>query len=159
MLAQLPQDARMSNRIRLRKPQSTGCTFLRLRKASRRVSQVYDQALAPFGLTTTQFGLLGHLVHYDGIGIGALAEKLVMDPTTLTRNIRPLERQGYVVPAADPLDRRARRLHITAEGRRAHASAQPAWASAQQHVEEMLGERDALVLNRMLDRVLERLAK
>lgn len=149
----------MSPRTRPQKPQSSSCTFLRLRKASRRVSQIYDQALAPLGLTTTQFGLLGHLVRFDGIGIGALAEKLVMDPTTLTRNIRPLERQGYVVLAPDPIDRRARRLHITASGRKVHAMAQPAWAEAQHNLEQTLGGRDALVLNRMLDRVLERLAK
>ena len=85
---------------------SSGCTCMRLRKASRRVSQIYDRSLEPLGLTVTQFSLLGHLGSFDGIGIGALAEKLVMDPTTLTRNLRPLQRQGFVVLAADPHDRR-----------------------------------------------------
>jgi DNA-binding MarR family transcriptional regulator len=98
-------------------------------------------------------------VRFEGIGIGALAEKLVMDPTTLTRNVRPLERQGYIALAPDPLDRRARRLHITDSGRKAHAIAQPAWAAAQRNLEQTLGGRDAQVLNRMLDRVLERLSK
>ena len=50
------------------------------------MTQIYDQHLEPFGLTVTQFSLLGHIRSFDGIGIGALAEKLITDPTTLTRN-------------------------------------------------------------------------
>ena len=69
--------------------ETLGCTCMRLRKASRRMSQIYDHSLEAAGMTVTQYGLLGHLARYDGIGIGALAEKLIMDPTTLTRNLRP----------------------------------------------------------------------
>ncbi|TMJ50408.1 MAG: winged helix-turn-helix transcriptional regulator [Alphaproteobacteria bacterium] len=110
------------------------------------------------GLTITQFGLLAHLRVLDGIGVGALAEKLVMDPTTLTRNLRPLQRRGFVVLAPDPDDRRSRSLHLTEQGREALRAARPAWARAQRHVEEVLGNADAAVLNSALDRVLERLA-
>ena len=99
------------------KPRASGCTCMRLRKASRRVSQIYDRSLEPLGLTVTQFGLLGNLDRLDGISIGDLAGRLVMDPTTLTRNLRPLERQGFVVFAPDPNDRRSRCLHLTAAGR------------------------------------------
>jgi DNA-binding MarR family transcriptional regulator len=52
-------------------------------------------------LTVTQYSVLGHLVTFDGISIGELAEKLVMDPTTLTRNLRPLEREGLVAAMPD----------------------------------------------------------
>lgn len=140
------------------KPGSSGCTCLRLRKASRLVSQIYDRSLEPLGLTVTQFSLLGYLSRLDGISIGVLAEKLVMDPTTLTRNLRPLERQGYAVLAPDPHDRRSRCLHLTASGRDVHRQAKPAWARAQRHVDKALGDTDAPGLNAMLDRVLERLA-
>jgi len=139
-------------------PASFGCTCLRLRKAARRITQVYDGYVAPLGLTITQFGLLAHLRVLDGIGVGALAEKLVMDPTTLTRNLRPLRRRGFVVLAPDPDDRRSRSLHLTEQGREALRAARPAWARAQRHVEEILGNADAAVLNSALDRMLERFA-
>src|SRR5437868_15546237 len=89
-------------------PASFGCTCLRLRKAARRITQIYDGYVEPFGLTITQFGLLAHLRAHSGIGIGELAEKLVMDPTTMTRNLRPLARKRLVLlePAAN--DRRYR---------------------------------------------------
>jgi len=135
-----------------------GCTCLRLRKASRRVSQIYDQHLEPFGLTVTQYGVLGHLVTFNGISIGELAEKLVMDPTTLTRNLRPLQRQGLLAVKTDRRDRRARSLELTANGRKVFERAKPGWARAQEHVEELFGERETPALNAVLDRVLEKLA-
>jgi len=135
-----------------------GCTCLRLRKASRRVSQIYDQHLEPFGLTVTQYGLLVHLATFEGISIGDLAEKLVMDPTTLTRNLRPLERQGLVAVRPDRRDRRARSLQLTASGRKVFEKAKPGWVRAQRHIERVFGELETPALNAALDRVLERLA-
>ena len=137
---------------------SRGCTCLRLRKASRRVSQIYDQHLEPFGLTVTQYGVLGHLATFDGISIGELAEKLVMDPTTLTRNLRPLERQGLVAVKPERRDRRARSLQLTASGRKVFERAKPGWVRAQRHIERVFGELETPALNAVLDRILERLA-
>ena len=134
------------------------CTCLRLRKASRRVSQIYDRYLASFGLTVTQYGVLGHVVSFDGISIGALAEKLFMDPTTLTRNLSPLQRLNLVVVKPDRHDRRSRRLHVTPSGRKAFARAKPGWSRAQRHIERALGEVETPALNATLDRVLEKLA-
>lgn len=131
---------------------------MRLRKASRRVSRIYDHSLEPFGLTVTQFGVLSYLDKLDGVSIGSLADKLAMDPTTLTRNIKPLERQGFVVLAADPEDGRSRRLHLAAAGRKRLKDARPAWVRAQRHVDKMLGDIDAPDLNSVLDRFVERLA-
>jgi DNA-binding MarR family transcriptional regulator len=148
----------MRSGSRLQRPKSVGCSCLRLRKAARRVSQLYDKALQPWGLTVTQYGLLGHIGALDGVGVGALAGKLVMDPTTLTRNLKPLLEHGHVVLAPDPRDRRARRLYLSEAGRRAFQRAKPAWARAQLSLERALGEEDAPILNAVLDRVLERLA-
>src|SRR5438046_7461249 len=106
-------------------PASFACTCLRLRKDARRITQVYDGYVEPFGLTITQFGLLAHLRVLDGISVGALAEKLVMDPTTLTRNLRPLEREGLVRLERDPADRRSRTLHLTDQGRETLRAARP----------------------------------
>jgi DNA-binding MarR family transcriptional regulator len=88
-----------------------------------------------------------------------LAEKLIMDPTTLTRNLRPLQQKGLVALAADPRDRRARRLHLTAAGRQAFEDAKPAWARAQRQIEQALGAAETPALNAALDRVLEKLAE
>ena len=136
-----------------------GCTCMRLRKASRRVTQIYDRGLGEAGLTVTQYGILGQLRRYDGIGIGALAEILIMDPTTLTRNLRPLERQGLVATKPDRRDRRSRCLHLTAQGRAAFNNAIPAWRRAQRRLEEALGGSEAAALNAALDHVIERLAE
>src|SRR6202049_1003878 len=137
---------------------SFGCTCLRLRKAARRITQIYDGYVEPFDLTITQFGLLAHLRVLDGISVGALAETLVMDPTTVTRTLRPLERKALVAMDPDPDDRRSRSLRLTEQGREVLRAARPAWARAQHHVEEVLGNADAAVLNGALDRMLERFA-
>src|SRR5579883_1947138 len=72
------------------------CNCLALRQAARHVSQFYDQLLAPSGLRTTQFSILGKLRHLGPLTINALAKELVMDRTTLGRNILPLEREGLI---------------------------------------------------------------
>jgi DNA-binding MarR family transcriptional regulator len=149
----------MASKIAPSKAKTLGCTCMRLRKASRRISQIYDHSLEAAGMTVTQYGLLGHLARFDGICIGALAEKLIMDPTTLTRNLRPLERQGFVAMKSDRRDKRSRCLHLTASGRAAFESAKPAWVRAQRHIEKALGGSEASALNAALDRVLERLAE
>ena len=147
----------MESKIASSRPKTLGCTCMRLRKASRRLSQIYDHSLERAGMTVTQYGLLGHLAKFDGIGIGALAERLIMDPTTLTRNLRPLERQGFVVTKSDRRDKRSRCLHLTASGRAAFESAKPAWVRAQRHIEQALGGAETSALNAALDRVLEKL--
>jgi DNA-binding MarR family transcriptional regulator len=131
---------------------------MRLRKASRRVTQIYDRGLEAAGLTVTQYGVLGQLRRYDGIGIGALAEILIMDPTTLTRSLRPLERQGLVTMKPDRRDRRSRCLHLTPKGSAAFENAIPAWRRVQRQLEEALGGAEAAALNAALDHVIARLA-
>jgi DNA-binding MarR family transcriptional regulator len=138
---------------------TSGCICFRLRKAARCVTQIYDQHLEPLGLTITQYGLLGHILSNDGIGIGALAEMVIMDPTTLTRSLRPLQRKGLVALAQDPQDRRSRRLYLTDKGREAFAEAKPAWKRAQEQIEDALGDAQTAVLNTVLDVAVERLAK
>jgi DNA-binding MarR family transcriptional regulator len=151
--------ADMESKTAPSKAKNLGCTCMRLRKASRRVTQIYDRSLEPAGMTVTQYALLGHLARFDGIGIGALAEKLAMDPTTLTRNLRPLERQAFVTMKPDRNDKRSRCLHLTAGGRAAFENAKPAWVRAQRHIEKVLGGAESSALNAALDRVLERLAE
>ena len=140
-------------------PRVSGCTCMRLRKATRRVSQIYDRHLEPAGLTITQYGLLAYLVATGETTIGALAEKLAMDPTTLTRNLRPLVRQGLVVHEPDRRDRRVRCVSLSAAGREAFENARPLWRAAQNQITAVIGDAETSALHAHLDQVLARLAE
>lgn len=125
------------------------CLNFNLRKADRAVSQVYDKALAGSGLKSTQFMLLNGVALSGGASISTLAEAMVMDRTTLTRNLAPLERDGLIaiVPGAD---RRTRAVEITAKGRARLESTLPLWHAAQRRLTRALGTANA-------DRLLEQL--
>ncbi|WP_040580172.1 MarR family winged helix-turn-helix transcriptional regulator [Methyloferula stellata] len=135
------------------------CTCLRLRKATRRVTQIYDQMLAPAGLTVAQFSLLARLWPEESLSIGELAEALVTDPTTLTRNLKPLIERGLLQAVNDAEDRRRRMIALTDAGRAIIPVAYPLWRKAQEQLAELLGARDIASLNSALDRSLERLAR
>jgi DNA-binding MarR family transcriptional regulator len=131
---------------------------LRFRKAARRVSQLYDCCLEAYGLTITQYGLLAHIRRLDGVSIGALATELVMDPTTLTRNLRPLQKRNLVVLVVAEDDKRTRSLQLTAGGRALLKEARPGWEAAQRKMAEVLAE-DLAPLSDTIDRMLEKLAR
>jgi DNA-binding MarR family transcriptional regulator len=133
------------------------CTCLRLRKAARRVTQIYDQMLEPAGLTLTQFSLLAHLYAGEGRSVGDLAEALVTDPTTLTRNLKPLVDRRLVKIHQDEDDRRRRVIALTPAGQGLLPVAYPLWRKAQAHVARLLGESETARLNKTLDRSLGRL--
>jgi DNA-binding MarR family transcriptional regulator len=114
------------------------CAGFNLRRASRAVTQHFDHALAPLGLRTTQFTLLSALALGGPVGISALAHGLVMDRTTLTRNLRLLRDAGLVAAQRAPAGREVR-FQLTEAGRDALARAIPAWRQAQQGIVEAFG--------------------
>ncbi len=118
------------------------CLCFNLRKAARAVTQLYDAALEPAGLRATQFSLLAVLDGRDPVTITDLARAMVMDRTTLTRNLRPLEKQGLVAIAPGD-DRRTREVSLTRRGRRTLATAVPRWRHAQTRMLDTLGDRRA----------------
>ena len=105
-------------------PRVAECTCLAVRQAARRITQFYDQHLAPFYLRTTQFSILAKLKQLGPMTINALADELVMDRTTLGRNILPLEREGLISVAPGRTDRRSKELRLTK--RASSGSAPPA---------------------------------
>jgi DNA-binding MarR family transcriptional regulator len=110
--------------------------------ATRAVSRVYDEALAPFGLRTTQYSILARLDADGPATVGRLAARLVMDRTTLAREARPLVAAGLA--AEEPgADRRQRILSLTEEGRSRLEAARPGWREAQRLVRERLGRERA----------------
>jgi DNA-binding MarR family transcriptional regulator len=132
------------------------CTCSRLRRAGRRVTQLYDRALEPASLTIGQFGLLAYLATVDstktaGIAIGSLADARGMDPTTLTRNLKPLVADGLIVAAADPHDRRVRAVAISPSGRAKFRAAAPLWQSAEAQLGTLLGAETLAALNALLE--------
>jgi DNA-binding MarR family transcriptional regulator len=106
------------------------CNCLSLRQATRRVTQLYDQALAPVGLRATQFSLLLQTEALGPIALQPLAEVMVMDRATLGHNVRPLLGRGLVQLEVGR-DRRSRELSITQAGRDLLAEARALWRQAQ----------------------------
>ena len=130
------------------------CACFNLRKASRTVTQLYDEILQPSGLLATQFTLLVAIALAGSVTITHLAEELVMDRTTLTRNLKPLERQG-LIEIAPGQDQRTRVVTLTASGREALVKAIPLWEQAQASVVEGLGQnRWSTLLSNLSDTVL-----
>ena len=116
------------------------CTCFNLRKASRAVTQLFDEKLKPSGLLATQFTILVAISVAGNGTMNNLAKGLVMDRTTLTRNLKPLEKQGLIVIQPGE-DQRVRVVSLTDEGRAALAKALPLWDEAQAYVVEGLGQQ------------------
>src|SRR5262249_9770728 len=114
-------------------------------------------SLEGVGLTSTQFSLMAYLFAQDELSIGELAELLVTDPTTLTRNLRPLEREGYLRIVPGDSDRRRRDVTLSEEGRAVFRKAVPLWRAAQARVAQALGASSLAALNGSLDHALDRL--
>ena len=130
------------------------CNCFALRAAARHVTQFYDQVLAPTGLRTTQFSILAKLKRKGPLTINALAQEMVMDRTTLGRNILPLERDELIriEPAAS--DRRAKELHLTKAGEKRLEAARKRWSVAQARFEDSFGAMRAADLRTSLRAVV-----
>src|SRR3546814_20285961 len=102
------------------------CTCAVLRRATRRLTQVYDEGMRPSGLKLTQYSVLNILAQAENPSITDLADRLMMDRTTLTRNLRPLEKAGWV-PIGRGRDARSRALTLTEIGRRNQEAPRPGW--------------------------------
>jgi DNA-binding MarR family transcriptional regulator len=126
------------------------CNCLALRQAARHVTQFYDHHLVPTGVRTTQFSILAKLEGLGPITINALAEDMVMDRTTLGRNIQPLEREGLIAVAQGRADRRSKELQQTDAGTARLRAARKAWAEAQTQFEKSFGRKRASDLRAIL---------
>jgi DNA-binding MarR family transcriptional regulator len=116
------------------------CACFSLRKAARAVTTLYDDVLRPTGLRATQFALLTIAHALGSMTVTQLAEHAVIDRTTLTRNLRALERRG-LVRIREGKDRRVREVQMTARGQEAWSSAVPLWFEAQSRITKGLGEK------------------
>ena len=120
------------------------CICLHAQRAARALARRFDTALRPFGLTNGQFSLLMSLNRAEPPTVGSVADLLAMDRTTLTANLKPLERRGLVRSTTDEADRRVRRLELTQEGMALLVAAVPVWRREHAAIEGDLPDAERL---------------
>ena len=114
------------------------CLCLHVQRAARALARRFDEVLRPLELTQGQFSLLTSLNRPEPPSIGSVAALLAMDRTTLTANLKPLERRGLVKVSVDKEDKRSRRLTITTAGRALLSKAYPVWKKAHAETERLI---------------------
>jgi DNA-binding MarR family transcriptional regulator len=130
------------------KPQ--GCTNLKLRQLMRRVAQLYDAEVGKTGLRGTQYSLLSYVCKLGPIRPVDLARAIKVDPSTLSRNLRPLVGAGWIAMEPGP-DARSRMVVATDAGRDKRQEAQRRWRVAQEQLNATLGTRRVLALHALID--------
>ena len=138
-----------------RQPNLTDCNCLAVRQAARYVTQLYDRHMAEIGLRTSQYGILARLQRLGPMTINQLAGELVMDRTTLGRNIRPLERDGLITITRGRSDRRIKQLQLTAAGEERFRAARGTWVEAQCSFETGFGPERSAQLRGLLHALVE----
>jgi DNA-binding MarR family transcriptional regulator len=114
------------------------CLCLHVQRAARALARRFDEALRPLALTNGQFSLLMSLNRPEPPSIGSVAALLAMDRTTLTANLKPLERRGLVTVTVDEADKRSRRMTLTSTGRALLAAAVPIWKRTHAAIDRLL---------------------
>ena len=128
------------------------CTCSALRQASRHLTRLYDEALASVGLGINQFSILSKLESLGPQTLNGLADRLVMDRSTLARLLRPLEERDLVSVAVSEQDRRHRRIALTHTGAALMREARPLWVAAEKRFQIVFGAEPALDLRMALKR-------
>lgn len=132
---------------------SLPCLCATLRRLTRVVTQIYDDALRPDQLRVTQFTLLQVIEMRKEVTPSQLGELLGLDNTTLSRSLKPLEASGWIVSTLGD-DRRARSLKLTAAGNGLMRKVRPAWQKAQRRLQNQLAQHGAAGLSSTADRAL-----
>jgi DNA-binding MarR family transcriptional regulator len=131
-------------------PQDVVCHATHLRKATRRITLLYDALLAPSGLRSTQRSILMQIARGQVASMSELAAILVIDRSALAQNLKPLEREGWVSVAVDPADKRSRLVSLTKAGMNKLLETQPMWEQAQARFEKGYGVDQARSLRKAL---------
>jgi DNA-binding MarR family transcriptional regulator len=148
--------ARTSGAIDFDIDEFKNCSCLRLRRAARDATRMYDGYLEPTGLGANQLIILTVLRGSDwrgqGVTASVLAENIGADPTTLSRNLKPLVKRGLIAVRPDHEDRRNRLLRLTARGEAKLSEAGPHWRKAQAQMKRFIGYKRLRTLHDLLDR-------
>jgi DNA-binding MarR family transcriptional regulator len=135
-------------------PTAETCNCQAIRAAARHVTQFYDQCLVPSGLRTSQFTILAKLKRNGPLTINALADDMVMDRTTLGRNVLPLQRDGLISIETPAADRRAKELTLTNAGEKRLRAAAKLWSAAQGCFDTVFGGKRATDLRALIATVV-----
>ncbi len=122
------------------------CLCLHLQRAARAIGRRFDEALRPLNLSNQQYSLLISLNRPKPPKISDVAYVLAMDRTTLTANLKPLERRGLLTVSADDKDKRTRRLSLTGTGRDLLVKAVPIWRQTHDEVDQTVPSGDVATL-------------
>ena len=128
---------------------SQTCLATRVRQLSRIVTRIYDDALRPLGITSSQFTLLTQLAQQDGITAVEIGGELDIEKSTLSRNLKRLLALGLLT-MDPPAGRRGRGLHLTPQGRDVILKAYPVWRDAQSRSVGIMGPESRSTLDGLL---------
>lgn len=129
------------------------CLCFRSRRLARVLTRHFDEALRPLGIQATQLTLLAAIAGPGPAGqsMARIHDFLAMDPTTLSRNLKPLHKRGLVIVERAEKDGRARIVKLTSDGERVLTEALPLWRQAQDRLIEIFGEDQSAALRRQLE--------
>ena len=131
---------------------SSICNCMNIRRASRAVTQFYDDVLKSSGITIAQLGLLSTLESRENATVGEMASLMRIDRTTLNRNMKPLIKVGLITLKPGQ-DSRIRQIQLTQAGKAVCGSALGLWGEAQASLKEYLGEEDLKKLTHLLSKL------
>ena len=128
---------------------SNPCLCAILRKATRVITNRYDEFLYPLGLKITQYSMLMNIIRNQGITTTELAKVMLMDQTTVTRNLQLLGKKGYILFLEEGKDLRSKQLQLSEKGKEVIEQAKPLWEKAQQELIDKLGNQgfDAIIIS------------
>ena len=124
----------------------TPCLCIALRRAAQKVTEWYDEALKPAGITVNQYSLLANIDRMEGCGTGELAQRVKLEKSTLVRTLHPLLRDGLILDNA-PATSRRRQLFVSPRGKDVLKKAFPLWELAQKKIVLALGENHAALMD------------
>ena len=150
----------MTKHEELARKMVAACPGMRVARATRVVGRVFNDEFRALGLQSSQHGVLTFvaLAGQGGATIGALADAMYLDRSTLTRNLRPLQKAGYLSITRSPADARAQIVALTKKGEKTVEALYPLWERAYGRIRETLGARGLAELNDQLDRATVALA-
>lgn len=140
----------MNTQKKLKLPSMCNCT--NMRRASRAMTQFYDQLLAPSGLKVTQYSLLNHLRRLGPLTMGELSKAIRLERTTLVRNLKPLERMGFISITAAKTSQ-ANQVSITDSGLISLEAAVPYWNQAQEYIKNLFAEEERIIFLGALQKI------
>ena len=130
----------------------TSCYCTGLRAATRKLTAIYDEAMAPIGINIAQFGLLRRIARRTSLSLTDLAHMSELDRSTVGRNVKVLERMGLVATATGE-DQREATLSLTSQGKAAVKDGSPLWDDAQTRIEARLGAERSAQLQALLQAI------